>query len=176
MNNKEQRTLEHYGLTKNEAIIYLALLNTKNSSILRLSKSTGIKRSTIYLIVESLIKQKLVDIGLNGSKKIYLPENPEKILEIIENKKKDLNLIMPNLINRYSEQSQKPIVQFYEGKNALKKVYEDVQKSKTESLWYGSASSVEKEFPSFYYKMLDLQEPHCTSLVCLKYRGKLSPH
>jgi len=158
MNNNEQKTLERYGLTKNEAMVYLAMLNTKDSSILRLSKSTGIKRSTIYLIIESLIKQKLVSVGLSGSKKIYLPENPEKILDIIENRKKDLNLIMPNLINKYSEQSQKPIVQFYEGKDALKKVYKEIQKSKTESLWYGSASSMEKDFPEFYYKFLDLQK------------------
>jgi sugar-specific transcriptional regulator TrmB len=48
------------GLTQKEAAVYLALLQTKKGTALTVAKQANIKRPTVYLVLNSLIKKGLV--------------------------------------------------------------------------------------------------------------------
>jgi len=57
MLNKE---LEKIGLSKKEAKVYLACLELSEATIGQISKKSGVKRTTVYDIVESLKEKSLI--------------------------------------------------------------------------------------------------------------------
>lgn len=158
MNKDYQKIFKDYGLSEKEAILYLSMLKTGYSSIINISKSSQLKRSTVYVAMEGLIKKNLVKISINGKKKHYIPENPQKTLDLLDYKKKQLEKIIPILQKDYNQKRDKPFVSFYEGRKEIEKIYKEVQKAKSEILWYGDASQMEKEFSEFYNNMISLQE------------------
>lgn len=147
MINNKKETLEQFGLSENEAEIYLIMLETGHSSVLDISKCCCIKRSTIYLIIENLIKKSLVKVVPKGRNKVYLAESPEIIIKMMDDKKRKMEEIMPSLLNMYGEKSEKPNIKFYEGKDGIRSAYKNVFKSKKEILWYGASMEFLNVFP-----------------------------
>ncbi|MFA5986551.1 MAG: helix-turn-helix domain-containing protein [Parcubacteria group bacterium] len=150
---KLQNTLISYGLSTNEAKVYLAMVNFGHSTIVTIAKETEVKRPTVYLTIESLIKKELIKTIIKGKKKYYLPEEPERLLRILESKKRSIENILPDLKNNYFNKSEKPKVVSYEGKDGIRKIYEETIRSKTEVLWFGSMKDVMEEFRESYNKI-----------------------
>ncbi|MFA6171512.1 MAG: helix-turn-helix domain-containing protein [Patescibacteria group bacterium] len=153
-----QQILLNYGLDQKEAEVYLSMLKTGLGSILKISQATEIKRSTVYLAIESLVAKGLVRPIVKGKKRYYLAEDPEKLVALIDDKKKEIEKIIPLLKSDYLKQSEKPRVTFYEGKEGIKKIYKEALASKKETLWYGSAKDMKEEFTEYYYKMLEVRK------------------
>lgn len=148
-----QNTLIDYGLTPNEAKTYLAMLNYGHSTILEISQETEIKRPTVYITIENLIQKGLVKAILKGKKKYYLPEEPESLLQTLDFKRQSVENILPELKNNYFNRNEKPKIVSYEGKDGIRKIYEETLRSKTEVLWFGSAEDTLKEFSESYEKI-----------------------
>jgi sugar-specific transcriptional regulator TrmB len=148
-----QKTLIDYGLSANEAKVYLAMLNCGHSTILAIAKETEIKRPTVYITIESLTKAGLIKTVLKGKKKYYLPEEPEKLVQLLEAKKKSIESILPELRNNYSSKNEKPKIVIHEGKDGIRKIYEETLKSQTEVLWFGSIKDIFEEFMESYNKI-----------------------
>jgi sugar-specific transcriptional regulator TrmB len=102
--NKNQliKTLSSFGLSKNDALVYVAGLSLGPSTILKLSKEAGIKRTTTYSVVESLKQKGLIFVEQKGWKQYYVSENPEKLKSIIERKKENLQESLPSLLSLYN--------------------------------------------------------------------------
>lgn len=149
MEKNLSQSLRLFGLDENEIKVYLTMLNTGHSSILKVSKYSEIKRSTVYTIVEKLIEKGLVRISVVEKKKRYLLEDPEKIIKIMEERKSRLEDIVPELKEKYGENNEKPIISFYEGKDGVRQIYKKIFKCKTEMLWYGVAGDMTIEFPEY---------------------------
>jgi sugar-specific transcriptional regulator TrmB len=150
---KLQNTLVSYGLSTNEAKVYLAMVNFGHNTIVTISKETEIKRPTVYITIENLIKKELVRTVIKGKKKYYLPEEPDRLLHILELKKRSIENILPDLKNNYLSKSEKPKIISYEGKDGIRKIYEETTRSKTEVLWFGSMKDVMEEFRESYNKI-----------------------
>lgn len=141
-----EQTLEKLGLSKNEAKIYLALLELGQTTILQLARKTQLKRPTIYLIIDSLLKKNLIQTLPKDKKIFYLAENPQQLLIKLQENTKELQTILPDLQSLYSQEKERPRLTFYEGKEGVKKVYDLIRQSKTEILFYGSFKAVKEEF------------------------------
>lgn len=151
MENEHKRILEeNYNLSKREASIYLSMIKTGYSSILKISKVTEIKRSTVYITIEGLITKGLVKTIIRGKKKFYLPESPDKMISSLESRKLEIEKISPILKDVYLRKTDRPIINFYEGKQAIRNVYKEALSSQKETLWFGSARDMKNEFPEFY--------------------------
>lgn len=150
---KLQNILINYGLSANEAKIYLAMLNYGHGTILTIAKETEIKRPTVYITIDGLLKKGLLKTILKGKKKYYLPEEPEKLLELLESKKHAIQNILPNLKNNYFSKNEKPKIISCEGRDGIRKIYAETLKSKTEVLWFGSVKDVIEEFMESYDKI-----------------------
>ena len=148
-----QKILIDYGLSVNEAKIYLAMLNFGHSTILAISKETEIKRPTVYITIENLTKAGLMKTIIKGKKKYYLPSEPEKLVQLLEAKKKSIESILPELKNNYFSKNEKPKIVTYEGKDGIRKIYEETLKSQTEVLWFGSIKDIFEEFMESYNKI-----------------------
>lgn len=117
--------LKDYGLSKAEAKVYLAALELGQASISRLAKKSGIKRTSTYLVVDSLKEKGLFSSTKKGNKTLFLAEDPRKIEEMLEEKKEKLSRIMPELLAFSNIFDRKPKIRLFEGKDAFKEAYKD---------------------------------------------------
>lgn len=116
------------GLSENEAKVYLAALELGETSVYRLAKKSGVKRTTTYLAVENLKEKGLMSESIRDNATVCYAENPKKLTERLEEKKNALEKIMPELLAFTNLIDKKPKIRYFEGKEAYKEVFSDVLK------------------------------------------------
>src|SRR5437868_1910606 len=82
--------LQQLGLNTHEANTYLTCFNRGEVTIMELSRITGIKRTTLYGIVEVLIGKGLIRVIQKGAHRIYSAENPKKFKIMLEKSRENL--------------------------------------------------------------------------------------
>ena len=121
-----ERHLVFLGLTPEEGKIYLACLEFGQLSVSGISRITKIGRTNCYHHVEKLVKKGFLSVSQRGGSKIFSAENP-KIL--INKEKERMNIaqeILPDLLALSSHNPQKPKMQFFEGKEGIKNIFEKI--------------------------------------------------
>lgn len=128
-----EKYLKDIGLSEKEAAIYVALLSFDKALIAEISEKAKVKRPTTYVILESLQKKGLVSETTVGKKTYYVAEPPEKLdmfverqIHLLEENRKSLDLLVPQLKSIQREQGEKPVVQFFEGKEGVLSSNNDV--------------------------------------------------
>ena len=127
-NDNLRKTLEHFGLTENEAAVYLASLSSGPASVLALSRSSGVKRTTVYSVILALQAKGLLVREVKGWKTLFAAEPPEKLENIIEARKTELLQALPDLSALYNLRGDEGSIRFYDGIEAVKSVYESLIK------------------------------------------------
>jgi len=120
--------LKQIGLSENEAIIYLMLLQFPDISAGKIAKKTELPRATVYSVLDALIQKRLVASSPAGRIK-YFSAEPINVLEEVVNKeyekikakKNILNEILPQL-TKIEQQIDKPEITYYEGKKAFQSI------------------------------------------------------
>lgn len=120
--------LKNAGLTENEAKVYVAALELGETSVYRLAKKSGAKRTTTYLAVESLKEKGLMSSYNRNNVVVCFAENPKKLTEHLEEKKKAVEKILPELLAFTNLIDKKPKIRYFEGRDAFKEVFGDVLK------------------------------------------------
>ncbi len=129
MKNKLLKVLNELGLTEKESKVYLALLSLGEVTVLSISKEAGIKRTTVYSVLESLKQKGLVEVVVRGFKTFYRAINPENLAAIIEERQQKLNRYLPDFLSLYNASAEESYLRYYEGLPAIKSIYEDLLKS-----------------------------------------------
>jgi sugar-specific transcriptional regulator TrmB len=131
-----EKYLQDIGLNEKEAAVYLSLLSVEGSSVLDLAKKTKINRSTTYTVLESLSKKGLVSETTLGKKTHYQAEPPERLETYVERQKilldeqaNRLKDIIPKIKSVQREGGEKPIVQYFEGKEGIFALNESLYKN-----------------------------------------------
>ncbi|OHA58855.1 MAG: hypothetical protein A2571_00520 [Candidatus Vogelbacteria bacterium RIFOXYD1_FULL_44_32] len=120
--------LQKIGLTEKEAKLYIAGLQNGPSTIQELANESGLKRTTIYEIVDSLKEKKLINTSLREKKKIFIMEEPENVGLFLRQRENIFNKILPELEALKNMDTKKPMARIYEGRDGLEKIYEDMIK------------------------------------------------
>ena len=135
-----EKYLQEIGLSEKEASIYIALLSFDKAPVIDISKKAGIKRPTTYVILTSLQKKGIVSEIEVGKKTFYIAESPEKLemfisrrIHLLEENKKSLEIIIPELKSVRKESGEKPIVRFFDGKEGIISSNDDVFSNKIEN-------------------------------------------
>lgn len=156
-----QNILEQLGLTKNETLVYQALLRLGQSSITPILKETKLKKGNTYNILYDLIDKKLVSKFDKNKKTYFQIEPPTNLQNLIQAKdksidqiKKSLTNALPSLISDFIASSNRPATSYLEGKEGLEKIYEDILKEKKNLLIF--ASTIDRDMPEFN-KLIDRQ-------------------
>lgn len=118
--------LTNAGISEEEAKAYLAILELGEATISRIARKAEIKRTTAYLVVERLIKKGLVSTSKVKKHTIYIAEDPRKIEEFLDERKKSIQKIMPELLSFTNLIDKKPQIRYYEGKDGIKEIYKDM--------------------------------------------------
>jgi sugar-specific transcriptional regulator TrmB len=123
-NNQLTETLKELGLTENEAEIYFNSLSLGPSTILKITRATGIKRTTVYSVVDSLKQKGLMNIQVEGFKKKFVAEDPQKLEQVLEARKNRFRNFLPEFSALYNLQGGESFIKYYEGLPAIQGVYE----------------------------------------------------
>lgn len=118
--------LIEYGLSPQEAKVYIFLIENLESPAFKVSKGTGIPRATIYLILESLRKKGLVTISKRNNVSYYLSESIGRLKKNIQDKLNLADLLIPQLRSLAATERFSPALKLYVGKEELKNVFEDM--------------------------------------------------
>ena len=128
-----EKYLEEIGLSEKEAAVYIALLSFEKASVNDISVKSKIKRPTAYVILTSLQKKGLVSEVEVGKKAFYMAEPPEKLelflsrrINSLEESKKSLERLIPELKSISREVGEKPVVRFFDGKEGVISSNDDV--------------------------------------------------
>ncbi len=132
--NEHENILMNAGLTKEQAMVYSALLTTNYMEAGRTSLKVGLDRTFVYKILGQLTDLGLVEKNENlGKVAKFTALHPAKLKEIfdskikkLENAQKIVESGIGNLISAHNLNSSKPNVTFYEGIDGVKRIYRDI--------------------------------------------------
>jgi sugar-specific transcriptional regulator TrmB len=166
--------LKNFGLEAEEAKTYLTMLNMGHTTVLEIARRTGIKRCTVYLIINRLIKKELVKEATIGKKKYYQVENPKKLIKLLDKKKHELEENLPLLRNHYRQRADTPNLFFYEGRVGVEKIFEEIvaTEGRDEILWFGCPQNLFDECYKIY-KTVERNIIHNPPAVRLLTNSKL---
>ncbi|MBR9705890.1 hypothetical protein GOV14_02530 [Candidatus Pacearchaeota archaeon] len=153
MENKE--LLKQFGLTENESIVYLALLELGPSLAGKISRKTGIHRRNIYDITERLIKKGLIGYIKKNNRKEFVAANPKRFQDIMNQQQKEFQSSLPHLNQLYEMTKERQETNFYKGKEGLKTVFQDQLIKKNSEILILGASKATKDVLPFYFKWYD---------------------
>lgn len=129
-----KQSLIQAGLSDEQAEVYEILIKSGELPARKIAQKTTIKRGLVYKTLERLMEIGLVE--KDDKKKavaIFKPKHPLILKEIAETKKQQaennlfaLNGMMSQLNADFNLASGKPGVQFYEGVDGMKKIYDDI--------------------------------------------------
>ena len=142
--------LKEAGLTNNEENVYVALLDLGPSLAGKISRKTGLHRRTVYDVTETLIKKGLVGYILENNRRVFTAVDPQRILDVIDQKKNMLIPLIAELKQRFNTSKKKEQTNFYRGKNGLKMVFES-QLDYPEILILGATKEAYNAMP-YYFK------------------------
>jgi len=148
----EYITLQEFGLTKSESRVYLALLRMRSGLAGDITSKTGIHRRNVYDALERLIQKGLVGFIIQNKRKYFQVKEPERFLEILENKKIAFEKILPQLKLRYEGAKAKQEVMILRGKNGLKTAFDDQIKVGETIYIYGGSTKYSSILKYYSYQ------------------------
>lgn len=127
MNSQElAQTLEQFGLLPKEAKVYLAALTLGPTTVLQIAKGSGLRRTTVYSIIDSLQRSGLINIEIKGFKQLFVAENPQTLRKILVDRTARLEGILPELTSLYKFKGDRGVIKYYSGLEAVKNVYKSL--------------------------------------------------
>lgn len=125
MKHNVTTVLESIGLEPKEVQVFMVLNEFGASLAATVAKKTGINRSTVYLILESLKAKSLISTFTSKGVTYFQSVSPEELVLIYERKLASLKDMVPFLESVNQSSLLKPRIQLFEGKEGLIKIMED---------------------------------------------------
>ncbi|MDO8513806.1 MAG: helix-turn-helix domain-containing protein [bacterium] len=159
------QTLQKMGFSDKKSLIYLALLQNGEMSASEIAKETKVQRTTVYDILDDLVKNGFAAIGsAEGKRKTFVAEGPEKLIDfigdkaeevarqkkILDEKQEELKELIPQLRGLSDEVVGKPSVHFYDGAKGLVEALNLCLTSKQPLMIYGSLEPWNRWMPDHF--------------------------
>ena len=152
----QYRIFRSLGLTENESKVYTTLLDLGTAQAGHITEKSGVHRRNVYDSLSRLMEKGLVSFVIVNNKKLFSPVNPKRFLEIIDEKKfeldrlkNDFTRIMPELELK-SKFEKRHDVRFFKGAEGLKTVYEDIIRTGKDYIGYGPGQQIEKILKHYF--------------------------
>jgi sugar-specific transcriptional regulator TrmB len=150
------------GLSEKEARVYRVLLEMGEGKVAKIASGSQQKRGITYAVLDNLEKQGLIRKHAKEGKTYFQAEDPQKLVDIVNDKKKQigtiessLNEIAPRLRSQYKLSVGKPTIRYFEGEEGLKAVFSDIY-AKKKDIVFGCVDleRADEVFPSHITKKL----------------------
>ena len=149
---ESDHVIEIFNLSGNETRVYLALLKLGPSSVLMIARESKLKRPTVYLILDELLKKGAVALVPQEKKKLFIALSPERIGEELERKTEEFKKTLPELLALWKTKTAKPVVKFFESKEGMLNVYREIVEDPSikEVITFVSFEAIPEEFDENY--------------------------
>ncbi|MDO8556081.1 MAG: helix-turn-helix domain-containing protein [Nanoarchaeota archaeon] len=163
--------ITQFDITPTAAKTYIALLKRKKASIYQLAQDIGTYKANVGEAMHKLLEKGLATTYREEGKKVYLPTNPEKLFDLVEEKqqtatqhyqnlKQDLTTILPTLLSDYQTNQQKELFEIYRGKKAYIRMINEILKEQPKN-WQGYGNlQIQAYFPiqfKHWFKNIHIQ-------------------
>jgi len=157
----EARLLEEIGLTKGEVAVYFSLLELGSSTVGPIVDKAKVSSSKVYDILERLIDKGLVSYIIRENKKYFEAASPKRILDYLEEKQEEIEQksrqienIMPQLLLKQKLSEKKQEVNIYEGVKGVKTAHEKTlqELKKGDEFYFMGASILSSEKFKAYWQ------------------------
>ena len=118
--------LQELGLSKNEATIYLYLLQHPSSTTGPIIKETKIVNSRIYYALHTLIEKGLVSYTTQKDGKHFSASNPQQFIHLAQQNTQKATSIVPKLQKITIEEEQDNQTKVYEGYAGFKTAFRQI--------------------------------------------------
>ena len=145
--------LKQIGLNEKQASVYMAVLELGTTTVNPIATKAGIKRPTTYLVLSELQAKGLVTLVPRAKKALYVAESPERLLGDLQKKQEMVKRFLPNMMALYNAKVDKPQVLLFEGKEAVRGVYEKILMAK-DVIFFSTIRDVVSVYPD-YPKLLN---------------------
>ncbi len=136
---RKEEALKKFGLTDKEIAVFLASLELGQSSVNTIARRSNTFRTYCYDILEALMDKGLVRYVIKSGIKYFEAVEPDKLIDILRERQDQIRAVLPQLNEIKGSVVDTPLVQFYEGKEGIKTIHEDIIKTKPkEVLVYGN--------------------------------------
>lgn len=156
--------IEELGLSNKEARVYIANLMLGPAGVQQIADTSGIKRVTTYVILESLVSLGLVSQTTKTKKTLFNAESPDNLRRLLEKREQSLRdqrtqleELLPDLGRLTSAPKDSPVVKFYDGVESMRTIYESVPEmmkkyNVKESYGISNLDSLYHYFPEINYQ------------------------
>jgi len=162
--------LKECGLSENEIKVYITLIKIGESTVQNIAKNANLPRTTTYHLLESLNKKSLISFVIKDLVKYFQAVSPTKLILILEERKKQIQEIVPELNAMAGTVKEKPKITLFEGLSGIKSTLQDVLEERKEILHYGDIISLQKvlsfAFPQYIKKRVEKKIP--IKIICKK--------
>ncbi|MFA5995609.1 MAG: helix-turn-helix domain-containing protein [Patescibacteria group bacterium] len=164
-----QKTLQQLGLAPKEAQVYLACLQLGCASVLQIAKFAGLKRPTVYLILDNLEARGLVSKTKDIKKNLFKAEEPKRLVMDLRNRQELANHILPSLQAIYNLDPEKPNIKIGDGTLSVRNAYNGIftyisNHPNEELLIFGSLKDAsqyfEQEVITYFYEKMARSQNH----------------
>ncbi len=136
--------IHNIGLTENEGRVYLATLELGQSTILEISRKSGVNRTSIYNFLENMKDRGLIIQTRKKSREYFSAIHPRQFLEMEKIKIKQFELLLPELTTLANRKHGRPRVQFFEGLDGVRSAYAHELEAKKEILSWSDFDACDK--------------------------------
>ena len=149
MNLKTIQAISSLGVSEKAAQIYLSSLSLGTTTIQALALKAQIKRPTAYLHMGELIHAGLMKKVPVGKKELFEPVEPSVLENLAKRNLQSIQEIVKSLENIQVGKAGRPIVNVFEGRKGVQKVYDEIKKADSICFWSNLAmfeNSLDEEF------------------------------
>lgn len=145
------------GLSREEAKIYLTVLELGGSFASTIASKAGTPRVNCYYVLENLRKKGLITANLKGNTKFFIAEPPQVLVNKTEENYQKAKSLLPDLLALTKASDYKPAMRSYEGLDGIKTIFEQMLTAKSEVIGYTNLKALGELLPDFlpgYFKKL----------------------
>ena len=141
--------LEGIGLTRNEAKVYMFLIDHGTSKAGKIAKGTEIQRSSCYGAINGLVHKGLIGYALEGKVKLFQATGPTRLQEYMKEQQELVTEILPELRDRHKANKTEGKVRLFKGSRGVKAVFKDIHRSGADVEVWGDDGNFGKRMPIF---------------------------
>ncbi|MBU1935452.1 hypothetical protein KKF04_05330, partial [Patescibacteria group bacterium] len=128
--------LEQLGLSEEEAKVYLAVLELGGSYVSAIAKKAKVHRVSCYHTLDNLAKKGVISTFTKDKMKYYSIDSPKILVNQMEERLHKAEKLLPELLSITNALAYKPKIQYYEGIQGIKNIFEDTLTAEGELLGY----------------------------------------
>ncbi|MFC1644864.1 TrmB family transcriptional regulator [Patescibacteria group bacterium] len=143
--------LEKLGLNLKEVDVYIALLKNGPMHISDIANKSKMYRPDIYKAIDVLEEKGVVSKTLKGKRTFYVPEDPRKLKNMINELSIEFDAKISELEEMYEGSNQKTALKVFSGQKGIESIFLDVVNSlKKGEVFYRYSSSADQDKTNSY--------------------------